>query len=88
MAPNSVLVVLFNMERVTFWDTVSQYLDQNLRITNQELRKITSITDTLKASRLLKMWTKQGLLEQIKGRGPRHAYYQKPGAKPSPQLFA
>lgn len=88
VAPSSVLVVLFNLERVTYWDTVSQYLDQKLRITNQELRKITGITDTIKASRLLKMWTKQGLLEQVKAGGPRHTYYQKPGAKLSATLFA
>ena len=87
VAPSSVLVLLFNLERVTYWDTVSQYLDQNLRITNRELRKITGITDTLKASRLLKMWTRQGLLEQIKTGGAKRTYYQKPGAKLS-GLFA
>lgn len=81
IAPSSVLVLLFNLERVSYWDTVSQYLDQHLRITNRELRKITGITDTLKASRLLKMWTRQGLLEQIKTGGVKRTYYQKPGAK-------
>ncbi len=86
--PNSVQVVLFNLERVTYWDTVSHYLDQKLRITNHELRKITGISDTIKASRLLKVWTKQGFLEQVKGASPKWTYYRKPGARLNTTLFA
>lgn len=88
IAPSSVLVVLFNLERVTYWDTVSQYLDQKLKITNRELRRITGIEDTIKASRLLKAWTRQGLLEQVRGAGPKQTYYQRPRAKLRANLFA
>ncbi len=88
MAPNSVFVVLLNLERVTYWDTVSEYLNQHLYITNQQLRKITGISDTIKASRLLKTWTKQGLLEQVVKGGYKHTYYQKPGTKLDANLFS
>ncbi len=85
---NAVIVLLFNMERVSFWDTVSEYLDRHLYITNQQLRKITSIPDTLKASRLLKGWTKQGLLEQVKRGGYKYTFYKKPGVKLDAGLFS
>lgn len=87
VTPSSVMMALFNLERVSFWDTVSQYLDQHFRITNRDLRRITGIADTIKASRLLKMWTKQGLLEQVKTGGTKQTYYRKPGAS-LPGLFA
>ena len=79
-----------NLETETefYWDTVSQYLDQKLRITNQELRRIIGVTDTIKVSRLLRTWTKQGLLEQIKRAGPKATYYKNPGAKLNLELFA
>lgn len=88
ITPNSVLLALFNIERVTYWDTVSKYLDRKLKITNKELRQITGITDTLKASRLLKTWSKQGLLEEGKGVSKKMKYYHKPGVKLKPSLFS
>lgn len=86
--PNSVLLILFNTERISYWDTVSKYLDKKFKITNKELRLIIGITDTLKASRLLKMWSKQGLLEEGKGLSKKLKYYHKPGVKLEPVLFS
>jgi len=88
ITPNSVLLILSNIQRVSYWDTVSKYLDKKFKITNKELRRITGITDTLKASRLLRAWTKQGLLEEAKGVSKRMKYYHKPGAKLKPTLFS
>ena len=78
----------FNLERVSYWDTVSQYLEEHLRITNSEIRKITGIKDTVKASRLLKQWTKQKLLEEAEGVAKKSKYYHKPGVKPEARLFS
>lgn len=79
--PNSVLVSLFNMIRVQYWDTVSKYLDEKYRITNSQARSITGIQDTVKMSRLLKMWVKKGLLEghDIGYRG--NYFYKKVGVE-------
>lgn len=88
ITPNSVLLFLFNIERITYWDTVSKYLDKKFKITNKELRQITGITDTLKASRLLRTWTKQGLLEEGRGTSKKMKYYHKAGVKLEPSLFS
>lgn len=88
ITPNSVFLILFNIERVTYWDTVSKYLDKKFKITNKELRQITGIADTLRASRLLKTWTRQGLLEEGKGVSKKLKYYHKPGVKLEPSLFS
>ena len=85
---NSVAVVLFNFERVGYWDAVSRYLDEHLKISNSEVRKITGIKDTIKASRLLKQWTKQNFLEESEGTGKKMKYYYKPGIKPEARLFS
>lgn len=81
MRPNSVLVVLFNVQRVEYWDTVSKYLDENYRITNSEARGITGIQCTVKMSRLLKSWVNKGLLEGIKKRFKGGCYYKKVGVE-------
>ena len=88
LSENAVTVILFNFERVSYWDAVSRYLDEHLRITNGEVRKITGIKDTLKASRLLKQWTKQKLLEEAQGVAKKSKYYHKPGVKPEARLFS
>jgi hypothetical protein len=45
--PNSVLLILFNLQKIEYWDTVSIFLDENYRITNEKAREITGIKDTL-----------------------------------------
>lgn len=76
LRPNSVLVILFNMQKIEYWDTVSRYLDENYRITNREARDITNIQDSAKMSRLLKSWVDKGLLDRIE-KGYRGDYYYK-----------
>lgn len=77
--PNSVLLVLLNLQRVEYWDTVSKYLSENYRITNKEARNITSITDTIKMSRQLKQWVTKGLLEKVDSKFKGGVYYKKVG---------
>ena len=77
--PNSVLLILLNLQKVEFWDMVSKYLDEHYKITNQEARSITNITDTLKMSRLLKLWVTKGLLEKVDSKFKGRVYYKKVG---------
>lgn len=77
--PNSVLLVLFNMQKIDYWDTVSNYLDDNIRINNQKVREITNIADSSKASRLLKSWVHKGLIEKVETGYRGHTYYKKLG---------
>ncbi|OGC05161.1 hypothetical protein A2276_04380 [candidate division WOR-1 bacterium RIFOXYA12_FULL_43_27] len=84
---NSVLVTLFNMARISYWDTVGKYLDEFHKITNKELRKITGIKDSVKASRLLKTWVKTQLLEEVMP-SKKGAFYRRPGIKEIPDLFS
>lgn len=75
--PNSVLLVLFNIHRIDYWDTVSNYLDDNYRINSQKAREITGIQDPSKASRLLKSWVNKGLIEKIESGYRGDTYYKK-----------
>ena len=79
LRPNSVLLILLNIQRIGYWDTVSKYLDENYRITNKEARGITSIADTIKMSRLLSLWVTKGLLEKINFKFKGWVYYKKVG---------
>lgn len=86
--PNSVLLVLFNLQRIEYWDTVSKYLDKHYRITNGETRRITGVRDTLKMSRLLKSWVDKGLLQKVGGKAKKVVYYIKPGQEMPSRLFS
>jgi len=85
--PYSVLVVLLNMQRIEYWDIVSNFLDKNGKISNKEARKITGIQDTIKMSRMLKEWKEKGLLEK-KGEGTSGVYYIKTGYDVPTDFFA
>lgn len=87
LRPNSVLLLLFNMQRIEYWDTVSNYLNENYRITNSKAREITGQGDVLKMSRQLKAWVEKGLLEKI-GSAKRDSYYMKPGQEMPKRLFS
>lgn len=76
--PNTVLLLLLNIYKIEYWDTVSKYLDENYRITNKMARKITGVQDVLKMSRLLRGWVEKELLEKI-GKAKKDCYYRKPG---------
>ncbi len=85
--PNSVLVILLNLQKIEYWDNVSKYLDENYRITNKQARQITEVHDVLKMSRLLKIWVSKGLLEKI-GLSKKNAFYKKPGQDVPRNLFS
>lgn len=76
--PNAVQVSLINTRKVDYWDTVSKYLDLTGKITNQEVRQVTGIEDTLQTTRLLNDWVNSRLLEKRGGK-TRGAYYIKTG---------
>ncbi len=86
-SPHSVLVVLWNMQKIVYWDIVSDYLVKKGSITNVQARKITGISDTLKMSRLLKEWVEKRLIEKI-GSGKRSTVYVKPGHDILKNLFS
>ncbi len=86
--PNSVLVVLFNIQKIAYWDTVSNYLDKNYKITNEQARTITGVTDTVKMSRLFKQWVESGLLKKAEGKSKKDMYYYKSGQELSNILFS
>lgn len=85
--PNSVLLFLFNLHKIEYWDTVSKYLDENYRITNKKAREITGVHDVLIMSRLLHNWVEKGLLEKI-GKAKKDSYYRKPGQEIPKGLFS
>ncbi len=85
--PSSVLLFLFNLQKVGYWDTVSKYINENYRITNKNAREITGITDVLKMSRLLQGWVEKGLLEKV-GKGKKDCYYRKPGQEVPKDLLS
>ncbi len=65
LRPNTVLLLLLNMHKVEYWDTVSKYLDENYRIINKKAREITVVNDVLRMSRLLRSWVEIGLMDKI-----------------------
>ena len=77
--PNTVLLILLNLQKVEYWDTVSKYLDEKYKITNKDAREITGIGDTIKMSRLLKLWVTKGLLEKVDSKFKGGVYYKKVG---------
>ncbi|MBF0489368.1 MAG: putative DNA binding domain-containing protein [Candidatus Omnitrophica bacterium] len=77
--PHSVCVILFNEERITYWDMIDKFLSENKIITNRQFCEISGL-DTLKASEIFKKLTKQQLLEKV-GTSKRKMAYSKPTAK-------
>ncbi|MDF1580934.1 MAG: ATP-binding protein [Desulfuromonadales bacterium] len=76
-ANEGVTVTLLNMERPTIWDEVSDWIDRNGELANADLCRIANV-DTLKASKMLKAWVAQGLLDTVADRGKRNRAYIKP----------
>ena len=62
---DAVRVILLNEQIVTEWEKVSFYLEKNKYITNEEARNITGVVQRDKMAKILKNWTKHGLLIQI-----------------------
>lgn len=59
----AVRVYLFNQNRPSIWEQVTDYLDKHGSIGNAEIRQLMQTEDTLRASKMLKSWVEQGLLE-------------------------
>ena len=76
-AVESVTVTLLNLERPTVWNEVSDWIDRNGPIGNANLREISG-WDTLTASRQLRNWVSQGLLEPLPAASRQQARYTKP----------
>lgn len=72
-----------NVERPTIWDEISNWIDRNGAIANADLCRIAEV-DTLKASKMLKAFVEEGILEPLPGRAKRNAAYVKPN-RPQPQ---
>jgi ATP-dependent DNA helicase RecG len=70
------LLILFNINKVEYWDSINSFIEQNGRITNVDVRSITNL-DTLKASKLLKKFVNQGLLEMVSLGNNQNTYYVK-----------
>ena len=88
ISPRSVHLILLNLHKVEYWDTVSHYLDEKGRITNSEARKITGIHDILKMSRLLSSWVDKKLLAKALSTGKKNVFYIKPGQDIISGLFS
>ena len=76
-AVESVTVTLLNHERPTVWDEVSHWIDAHGAIANSDLCHIANV-DTLAASRMLRAWVDQGVLEPLPNRAKRNMAYTKP----------
>lgn len=80
-AVESVTVTLLNLERPTVWDEVSHWIDTHGSIANSDLCQIANI-HTLPASKMLKAWVEQGVLEPLPNRAKRNMAYSKPARAP------
>lgn len=76
-AVENVTVTLLNHERPTAWDEVSHWIDAHGAIANSDLCQIAGV-DTLVASRMLRAWVTQGVLEPLPNRAKRNMAYTKP----------
>ncbi|MDR0996409.1 MAG: hypothetical protein LBL69_01950, partial [Zoogloeaceae bacterium] len=81
-----VALTLLNEARPPVWEQVSDWIDRNGPIGNSDLRNIAGL-DTLGASKLLKQWVDQGLLESNLAQGKRNRLYAKPLATEADLLF-
>ena len=76
-AQGTVVVTLLNEERPPVWEQVSDWIDRNGPIANSDLCGIAGV-DTLRASKMLKRWVDQGVLQRDDTGGKRHTIYRKP----------
>ncbi len=79
IASPSLLVTLLNEERPAIWEEVSHWIDTHGQIANGDVCRIAEC-DTLTASKHLRRWVEQGLLEMDPTKGKRNMVYHKPAA--------
>ena len=83
LAQEAISVTLLNEESPPIWEQVSDWIDRNGPIANSDMCAIADL-DTLKASKLLRRWVEQGLLEGDASRGKRYIVYSKPAEAAGP----
>jgi ATP-dependent DNA helicase RecG len=78
---DSVKIILRNAQKPSEWEKVKTFLDsKRFYITNEDVRNITGVSDTLKASKLLTRWVQQGILIKWDTSAKRNAKYCLPDA--------
>lgn len=84
----AVAVYLFNENRPSIWEQVSECIDQHGSIGNAEVRKLLGTDNVLAASKQIKKWVERGQLVVINPHAAtQHRRYSKPSAPPEPPLF-
>lgn len=86
-AVETVTVTLLNLSRPSAWNEVSDWVDRHGSVANADVVRIAAI-DTLKASKMLKAWCDDGVLEPLPGRGKRNMAYTKPAQESQDPLFS
>lgn len=85
----AVVVYLSNENRPSVWEQVSDYIEKHGEIGNAEVRKLMRISDTLRASKQLKVWVDLGLLVVANPESAKQfRKYTKPDVEPSDTLFS
>lgn len=86
---DTVCCVLINAKKASEWDKVYSYLSKKAKyVSNQDVRDIIGIADTVKVSRLLKKWVDKGLLIKIDTGSKKSAKYRLPSGEMVDFLFA
>ena len=62
---DALRVILFNEKAPSEWEKISHHLGKSKYINNSMARQVLNMQDTVAVSRLLKRWTKQGLIIKI-----------------------
>jgi len=76
---DAAIVTPLNEERPAVWEQVSDWIDRNGSISNQELCRIAGI-ETLKASKMLKIWVDADMLVPDTTKGKRGTKYMRVGS--------
>ncbi len=83
----AVLVLLFNENRPSLWEQVSDYIDRNGSIGNPDVRKLVGGGGVLAASKRLRKWVARGQLVVLNPNSAKQLRrYAKPGT-PAAQTF-
>ncbi len=86
--PEAVRVYLFNENRPSVWEQVSDFVDKHGSVANREVRQLMETDDTLSASQQLREWVDLGLLVVANPwAGKRIRRYRKPDGE-SGELFS
>ncbi len=80
----AVIVYLWNQNRPSIWEQVSDHIDQHGSIGNPEVRQLMGTDDKMTASKQLKAWLDQGLIViDDPYAGKRYRRYTKPNTEPN-----